>query len=176
MATKPLMLKGVINVDEEDSAGLLREWRREKQQLEDELRRVRTELGESMAERDKLQRAITILRRQLSPLHHALRAVFGEIELAIGEEDLSRPQPGQAMDGPAIPSANNSDPRWESYKTSFPGVAAQIIDALLAHPQMTYMQLKGLLRRDYNTIKTAAVKLKNAGAIVKEGTMCRLNR
>jgi hypothetical protein len=172
MATKPLTLKGIVDTEASDHSEEVRELRRDNQRLDEALRNVRNELGQAIAEKENLERSIRALRNQLGPLHHALRAVFGEIELAVGEEDLplhnSSPAPS------AQPATN--DLRWQSYKQQFPGAASQIIDALLAHDQMTYGQLKALLRRDYNTIKTAAGKLREAGAIVKEGTLCRLNR
>jgi hypothetical protein len=171
MATKPLTLKGIIDAEPGDHGEEVRQLRRDNQRLDEALRQVRNELGQAIAEKENLERSIRALRNQLAPLHHALRAVFGEIELAVGEEEVSAPRSAGAP-----VAANGADPRWESFKQTFPGVAARIIDALLAHQQMTYGQLKTLLRADYNTIKNAAARLKQAGAIVKEGTMCRLNR
>jgi hypothetical protein len=168
--------ENIIDVKEGVDSKELRELRAENRRLDEALRNVRNELGQAIADKQNLERSIQALRNQLSPLHRYLRALFGEIELAIGEEDSSRPQPSQAADGPATPAANNSDPRWESYKQTFPGAASRIIDALLAHPQLTYTQISKLIRSDYNTVKNAAAKLKQAGALVKDGTMCRLNR
>jgi hypothetical protein len=170
MSTKPLTLKGVIDVEDENE-GLLRQWRREKQQLEDEARALRSELENERAQREKLQRSIVILRRQLAPLHHSLRAVFGEIELAVGEEEFVPPAPS----GPAQPSSG-TDPRWESFKQTFPGAGARVIDALLAHQQMTITQLSALLKAHYDTVKGALYKLAKAGAVVKDGGQYRLNR
>jgi hypothetical protein len=171
MSTKPLTLKGVIDVEDEDD-GLLRQWRREKQQLEDEARALRSELENERAEREKLQRSIVILRRQLGPLHHALRAVFGEIEIAVGEEEFSA---APSASSPSVPQRGD-DARWQSYKNTFPGVGAKIIDALLAHDEMNYPQLSALLKHRYDTIKGAASKLLKAGALTKNGKAVRLNR
>jgi hypothetical protein len=165
MSTKPLTLKGVIDVEDENE-GLLRQWRREKQQLEDEARALRTSLDDMTAERDKLRTSVTALRRQLAPLHQALRAVFGEIELAVGEEDFAPASSGD----PASPrsSAAATDPRWESYKRNFPGVGAEIIDVLLAHGQMKMTHLGKLIKRDYSTVKKWVKALKDAGALIGE--------
>jgi hypothetical protein len=163
MSTKPLTLKGVIDVEDENE-GLLRQWRREKQQLEDEARALRSELENERAQREKLQRSIVILRRQLAPLHHSLRAVFGEIELAVGEEEFAPSGPSGAPGKPT----SGVDPRWESYKQNFPGAASEIIDALLAHGQMKLTHLSKLIKRDYSTVKTAVKKLRDAGALVGE--------
>jgi predicted transcriptional regulator len=163
MSTKPLTLKGVIDVEDEND-GLLRQWRREKQQLEDEARALRSELENERAEREKLQRSIVILRRQLAPLHHSLRAVFGEIELAVGEEEFA---PSTASGAPSQPRSA-TDSRWESYKRSFPGAGAEIIDALLAHGQIKMTHLAKLIKRDYSTVKKWVKQLKDAGAVIGE--------
>lgn len=170
MSSKPLTLRGIVEEPKDDRGGLLHEWRKEKQRLEEEILNLRRSLEDGQLESERMRRSVANLRQQLSPLHRALRSVFGEIELAVGEE-VAGPV------GISVASVhNNSDPRWESYKQTFPGVAARIIDALLAHPQLTYMQLKSVIRADYNSVKNAAAKLKQAGAIVREGNQCRLNR
>jgi len=167
MSSKPLMLEGLVKEAPRDDEG--HEWRKEKQQLEDELRLVRRELEDVTAEKEKAIRVIRNLRRQLEPLHRAVRAVFGEIELAIEEEET----PTVA----AIPrSEGNIDPRWQSYKNQFPGVAALLIDALLAHPDMSIPQLAALCHKAYNTVRDALYNLKKAGAVVSESGRYRLNR
>ena len=123
MATKPLTLKGIIDSGPDDHGEELRQLRRENQRLDETLRQVRNELGQAIADKENLERSIRALRHQLSPLHHALRAVFGEIELAVGEEEFRSAAAGAA---PASSSNNATDARWESYKQSFPGVAARI--------------------------------------------------
>lgn len=170
MSTKPLMLEGIVREEKSDE-GLLHKMRREQQRLEEEILSLRHELDDTNREKERLERTVRNLRSQLSPLHRALRAVFGEIELAIGEEEM-----GAAGNSSAPQHQPGSDARWESYKQQFPGVAARIIDALLTHQQMTYGQLKVFLKADYNTVKNAAARLREAGALVKEGTLCRLNR
>lgn len=169
MSAKPLFLNG-INEPSSDE-GLHRKWRKEKEQLEDKITDLERQIEQEKRESSRLLGTVHTLRQYLNPQYRALRILFGEIEVAVGEESA-----GAAASTPGQQPSNASDPRWESYKQTFPGVAARIIDALLSHQQMTYGQLKTLLRADYNTIKNAAAKLRQAGAVVKEGTMCRLNR
>jgi hypothetical protein len=171
MATKPLTLKGIITQPESDHSDEVRELRRDNQRLDEALRQVRNELGQAIAEKENLERSIRALRNQLAPLHHALRAVFGEIELAVGEEEVSGPRSSGAP-----VATNGADPRWESFKQTFPGVSAKIIDALLSHPQMTVLQLSTLIRAAYSTTKDAVAKLAKAGAVLRDGTSVRLNR
>jgi hypothetical protein len=165
------LLEGVEGEYLPEESGDLEELRERVSQLEDDLRREKAARLKAENENRSLIAAMEKLRQMLSPFHRLLRGVFGEIEVVIGPESAESRSPF-----PSASPSNANDPRWESYKQTFPGVAAQIIDALLSHQQMTYGQLKTLLRRDYNTIKNAAAKLRQAGAIIKEGTMCRLNR
>jgi hypothetical protein len=165
MATKPLTLKGIVKTDESDHSDELRELRRDNQRLDEALRQVRNELGEALAQKETLERTIRALRNQLSPLHHALRAIFGEIELAVGEEEFRPVSPG----APASAPNSRDDPRWESFKQTFPGIRARIIDALLVHDAMTISQLAGLLKASYNAVKDNLPALYKAGAVIKPG-------
>lgn len=160
---QPLALEGLVETKADRDSEELRQLRRENQRMDEELRNLRNELGQAQADKETLERGIRALRQQLSPLHRALRAVFGEIELAIGEEELSngggaRPQTG-----------SGTDPRWEHAKQNFPGVPSQIIDALLSQRELNLTQLAGYCRRDYSTIKRAAQVLSKAGLLAKEG-------
>lgn len=168
---QPLMLEGIAKrvASSGNDDGMLHEWRKEKQHLEEDLRLVRQQLEGVRAENEVLQRSMRNLRDSLSPLHRALRVVFGEIELAIGEESETASSPS----GSSIPTPGG-DARWESYKATFPGVPASMIDALMAHREMSYTQLAAFLRRDYNTVKNAAAKLQKAGAVVKDGPKGKL--
>lgn len=163
------MLDGLVTVEDKKSDGLLHEWRKEKQRLEEEVRNLRHDLDEAEAKNETLERSLRNLRQKLSPLHNALRAVFGEIELAVGEEAFSS-TPG------ATAAVNSSvDPRWESFKQTFPGHPARIIDALLSHREMTITQLSTLLKAHYDSVRKALSVLTKAGAIVKvEGGRYRL--
>lgn len=152
-----------------DESGDLEELRECVSKLEDELRREKATRVKAESQNNSLIGAMAELRRMLSPFARLLRAVNGEIEIAIG------PEAGQQSASP-FSAAAVGDPRWESFKSAFPGVPTRMIDALLSHGQMTYAQLAAVLHCHYDTVKAAGAKLQKAGAIVKEGTMCRLNR
>jgi|GEM_PF-5059743 len=166
MSSKPLILKGIVSEPVEHDDGLLREWRREKQQLEDDLRKTRRELEDVRLEKERMERSVKKLREVLTPLHHWLRALFGEIEFAVGAEEPPTPGNSSTANGRAV---SDTDPRWQSYKENFPGAPARIIDALLSHREMTLTQLSRLLKMDYTTAQKALSKLKAAGAVRKEG-------
>jgi hypothetical protein len=170
MSTKPLTLKGVIDVEDEND-GLLRQWRREKQQLEDEARALRSELENERAEREKLQRSIVILRRQLAPLHHSLRAVFGEIELAVGQEEFS--QPAAQVSSQERSSGGNSD-FWEKWKQKLGGKQADIIDALMGHPGMTTTAVSKAAACRATTASTLLSRLNGMNLVAKNGGLWRL--
>jgi len=149
----------------------LQSWRREKQRLEDEVRSLRRELEDAHNDRDRQARSIENLRLILSPLHRGLRALFGEIELAVGEADTP------ASSGVArTASPSDLDPRWQSYKNRFPGAAAQVIDALLIHGDMQQTPLSKLVGIHYETLRKAVAKLRDAGAVSVVGGVVSLKR
>lgn len=163
--TQPLMLEGVLKETQEADEGLLRKFRKEKQQLEDDLRDARQELDDLRADKERLDRSIRNLQQQLSPLHRALRALFGEIELAVGE-DTAVPMSVPAMPGAAQPAI---DPRWQSWKEKLPGRPAEMIDALLLHRDMSTRQLATALHCGKDAIYQAAHKLSQVGLISNVG-------
>jgi hypothetical protein len=170
MSSKPLLLEGNL-LPPPDDGKELRELRRQNQRLDEELRNVRNGLGQLKADKENLERSLRALQHQLSPLHRALRAVFGEIELAIGEEETVRMP---SVPGTAPAAASGNDPRWESYKQTFPGTGAKMIDALLVHQQMNVTNMATLLHADKRTIYKAGEKLRAAGAISFAGGMFSL--
>jgi hypothetical protein len=173
MVTKPLTLSGLVEpAAKAANDGILHELRREKQQLEEEILLVRRELDDAHALNEKLERSLRTLRKQLSPLHLALRAVFGEIELAVGQEDFA--PVSASSNSPAPPSG--FDPRWQSYKNNFPGAPAKIIDLLLEHPGLTLTQISKIAKMHYDTTKTAVRKLVEAGAVARVGNEVSLKR
>lgn len=155
MSAKPLLLEGVVDTPPPDD----RAWCQERQRLEDENRDLQRALEDSERERVRLERGVQSLRMILSPLHRGLKAIFGEIELAVGSE----PETAAPSGNHAAPSS--TDPRWQSYKNQFPGVPAAVIDALLMHGSMGMTNLAAFLKRAYGTTKNAAYKLKAAGAV-----------
>lgn len=157
--TQPLMLEGLAPEIHDD--GLVRELRKENQRLEDELRAARQELDDVRAEKERVERSVRVLRQQLSPLHRYLRALFGEIELAIGEEEFSAPVPS----GGGSQRESGVDPRWQSWKEKLPGAPAEMIDLLLLHKNMSTKALMTAMRRGKDTVYSAARKLNAAGLL-----------
>jgi hypothetical protein len=156
---KPLLLDGLVNTPAE-SDGLLQEWRREKQRLEEEILSLRHELDAARSHNEILERSLRALRSQLTPLHRALRAVFGEIELAVGEETFS------VASAAATPQqASSADPRWASWKEKLPGKPAEMIDLLLLHKTMSVKALMTAMRCGKDAIYQAAYKLGQAGLL-----------
>jgi predicted nuclease with TOPRIM domain len=154
MSTKPLTLKGVIDVDSEDHSEESRQLRRENQRLDEALRQVRNELGQAIAEKENLERSIRALRNQLGPLHHALRAVFGEIELAVGEEEFV---PARASGAPAQSGGNAPPDRWNAIKQRLTKKQAELIDVLLLQGRMNRTQCAKAIKSDYTFCRKSVV-------------------
>jgi hypothetical protein len=132
-------------------------------ELEDEVHDLREALTIANAETTHAKRdagrALTNLRRQLSPLYRALQDVFGELD-ATGVDE-------------AGPSPSAASPRtsavWESRKSRMPGGPAKIIDALLLHSEMNTQQLAIATGVHRNSIPAMIYKLNKAGLLNKNG-------
>lgn len=132
--------------------------------LREEVTDLRHALAEARASAARAQRdmqhAIAALRKQLTPLHLALKAVFGELDgagLGSTEADTGSSANGRTA---AI---------WDSWKSKFPGKPAQIIDALLLHGQMTQSQIAIAIRSDRRNVPPMIFKLNKAGLLQKNG-------
>ena len=168
MSTRPLTLEGFVDKGESDE---MRQLRRQNQRLDEELRNIRNELGQAQAEKANLERGLRVLRTQLSPLHRALRAVFGEIELAIGEEELC--PPGSS---PVVSAPSASHAVWESWKNKLGGKQAAFIQALLDHGEMTAVQLKVATHSGSSTVSETVRKLQDLGLVQKNGSQYSLKK
>jgi hypothetical protein len=169
MATpKPLMLEGIVTEQSDDPFDA--DLRKENARLGDQVLSLRREVEDLRRDKERLLRSIENLRSILSPLFRGLRALFGEIEIAAGEE-TAPPANGSVSAAP-----KTVEPRWQHFKNSFPGVPAAIIDALLIHEQMPMSHLAKLIGKHYDTVKTAAKKLREAGAAELDGGVLRLRR
>lgn len=135
--------------------------------LESELRAADLKTQQAQNDLETARAAIHTLRQQLSPLHRALKAVFGEIEMAIGDE----PERAEGSTGSQPPAANDRIAAvWQEWKQKLGGAAAKIITALLSHESADTTQLMILIgtpRRQ--TVHDAVFKLNNAGLINKNG-------
>lgn len=133
-------------------------------------RQLRRDLDDARLEtrraREDADRALSALRRQLSPLYRALQMVFGELDAA-GVTDT----PSVAAGASAAATVNSGDPRvqavWEKWKSHLPGYPARIIDALLIHGEMNTAQLAIAAGCKRQRISEGMVKLNKAGLINK---------
>jgi predicted nuclease with TOPRIM domain len=165
MATKPLTLSGIVEpTTKAASDGLLQEWRREKQRLEEELLSLRRELDDARIQNEKLERSLRTLRKQLGPLHHALRAVFGEIELAVGEEE-----PAPVASSTSQPGASPS--KWQAIRQKYSDSRiGDVVEILMLHGAMNQAQIAAALRTDASNVsKNIMPKIKALGLVVKNG-------
>jgi hypothetical protein len=148
-----LQLEG--RVQEDDYAELKAKLSRLERELRDsreENLRVRQEAKREVAQ---VEAAGKELRRILSPLHHALSVIFGELE--------NLPVSGQAS------AAAGTDPRWESWKQRLPGRPAEFIDLLLVHGSMTIKQFMAASHCGQNSAYQTVSKLGQAGVTVNVG-------
>lgn len=126
--------------------------------LEQEVERLEGDLGIARAEVAQLRkenaRAISALRRQLSPLYQALRQVFGEMDALGGEDPTEAPK---------------ADARWESWKKRLPGRPAEMIDLLLLHGSMSVKNLMAAMHCGKDAVYQAASKLGQAGVVTNNG-------
>lgn len=108
-------------------------------------------------------RALTALRRQLTPLYRALQAVFGELDSAgIGDDAASSPSSGPTPTDARVKAV------WDSWKSKM-GTSAKVIDALLLHGEMNTQQLAIACGVDRTTIPGYIMKLNKAGLLNKQG-------
>jgi hypothetical protein len=169
MSVKPLQIDGMVDVE---SSADSQTSRRDTQRLEDENRQLRRDLEDALSDKERLERTVRNLQTTLNPIHRAMSILFGEMDLAVGETPVGNAVGAQV----STAQANGNDPRWESYKKQFPGIPTEIIDALLAHPEMTMNQLATLLKHGYRTIWGATDQLKKAGAVIVGKTGVSLKR
>lgn len=144
----PLLLEG--NVDERDGTIAA---------LEQEVERLEGDLGIARAEvahlRKENARAVSALRRQLSPLHQALRQVFGEMD-ALGTDE-----PG---------SPDGKTDKWNVIKQRLTPRLREAVDILQLQGTMRRTQLATALKMDYsNCTKNVIGVLIRQGWVVDNG-------
>lgn len=133
-------------------------------------RQLRRDLDDAKIEarraREDADRALSALRRQLSPLYRALQMVFGELDAAGVADAVPVSTTGAAAAAAAV-----GDPRvqavWEKWKSHLPGYPARIIDALLIHGEMNTSQLAIAAGCKRQRISEGIVRLNKAGLINK---------
>lgn len=105
-----------------------------------------------------VERGVSQLREILSPMFSGLKMVFGEID---------------SMGVGSSPFSGGIDPRkaavWEDWKRKLGGKAADAIDALHIHGEMTHTQLKIHMKCGQQTVYDTVHRLNKAGIINKNG-------
>lgn len=151
------MAQALLGNGEDDREELVRRIENLEQDLEDARAATKRAREQSVA----ATRALGNLRRQLDPLHKALRAIFGELDAANIESSESND------------SQSSVSPRsaqvWESWKQRFGGGTAKVIDALLLHKEMNTTQLSIATGLHRTTIPALIFKLNKASLINKNG-------
>ena len=97
-----------------------------------------------------------MLRKELSGLYQALRAIFGEMDAA-----------GVAGTPSSVPPTTSAI--WESWKEQLPGAPAKLIDALLIHGEMNAVQLRVAMHCHINTVYETTAKMQKMGLLNKNG-------
>jgi hypothetical protein len=165
--SQPLLEEGeLINSGSDDLESL----RDRISQLEQELRQSRADSSKFRMNSETSTSAIVELRRQLGPLHRALRAVFGEIELATGRAGEEPFSPSAA---PTSRVFNNSEV-WDHWKQTMPGLPAKFIDSLLKHGPQTATALSISAPCHRANVAGVIHKLNKAGLIRKDGDVFSL--
>lgn len=116
--------------------------------------------------REDADRALSNLRRQLSPLYRAMQMVFGELDSA-GVVD--GPAPTAAPHSPAFGPDARIQAIWENWKSKMPGYPARIIEALLIQSDLNTAQLAIACGCKPQRISEGIVKLNKASLINKNG-------
>lgn len=119
--SSPLLLSTALPDDRDQQLASLR---RQLAQIDEALRLERIKTG-------AIEAGVRKLRSATAPLYHALQLIHGEIAAMRLDDD---PAPGVTM-----PAAKSD--AWVQWKQKLPGWPAKIIDALLAHGELSTAQI-----------------------------------
>lgn len=160
------LLEGLVQPDDSVLRHDLQDALNEVDRLNDEIRRARELNDQQGFELDKLRRIVSNLKQQLNPLHRALRAIFGEIDLA-GIEDSPAEIPNASG---ATPPTTKKSAIWETWKQRLPGMyPGKFIDALLEHGSLDATQLAIITGCHRSNVAKEIYKLNNANLLNKNG-------
>lgn len=165
MNTKPLLLESNNLTPADSGDNIIPQLRREIRDLEDEVAQANTRADSAERECALMRNAMTVLRRQLEPLHLALRSIFGELDVIPMSEVVRVP----------APSAGASAV-WETWKRKLGGKQAEFIQALLDHGEMTREQLRISTHSGQSTVDMVLSKLRNLSLIEKHGSKWALKQ
>lgn len=143
--------------------GEIKELREENKKLARALQdaNVRAERAE-----EDTARALTALRRQLTPLYRALQAVFGELDAAgVGDEVPSQTHSETAGNGRSA----REMALWADWKTQLPSVCSRVIDVLLLHSDLSVRQIMAAGKLGEQSVYKATSKLGQLKLIEKNG-------
>jgi FtsZ-binding cell division protein ZapB len=141
------------------------ELREENSQLRDELRATRQERDKLKGELASITSSVRAIRDQLTPLHRALRGLFGEIDFVAPPSSSASSIPPHYPVGTAGLRAE----AWETWKRKLGGKQAEFIQAFLDHGEMTQIQLKIATHSGTSTVPLILDKLQKLGLVSKNG-------
>jgi cell division septum initiation protein DivIVA len=146
------LLEGQIESPEQER---IRQLERENEDCRAEIDRLQLELKHA---KSSSVHAVSELRRQLEPLHNALKLLFGEIERVAPDDGSGRNS-----------KASEANPIWEAWKQRVGQTPAKVIDALLRHGELNTQQLAIATGLHRTTIPKAIYVLNKASLISKNG-------
>lgn len=137
--------------------------RRENRQLQKVIDDLEEQLGKQKKEIQRGQLAIQNLQAALSPVHRAMKAIFGEIEAVVPDFGVPGAQhPQHAPHGP-------QDAKWQPWIEKWKGTKkAVVIQTLLEHGPLTRTQLRSATESGWSTIDAVTAQLQNLSLITKE--------
>jgi predicted transcriptional regulator len=123
--------------------------------VHDDREELRERVSEMQAERDSARRELAALKKSIVAMTQAIAAVA-----RFAEND------------PATPSVDKS--KWDFLGKKIGGKAPEIIEMLLAQPEMTVTQLHKAVRCSYETARYTVRKMREAGIVVTNGSAVSL--
>lgn len=163
-------MQRLLNSPEPGERDLLR---KRIEELETEVAELKAQLAQANSRDTKAGIALSRLRRELEPLHVALRMVFGELDSANIPTDATRG--GGTDDGGG--RAPLDPAKWEPWKRKYPGKCADMIDCLLTYEGgLSRTQLAAFTKQDRGSgnYRANISKLNSAGLIEESGGKLRL--
>ena len=132
------------------------------QRLREDVQELTEDRDAARREAKTLRYATDELRRQLGPLHNALKAVFGELDTVPSSEN-------GASYSSAVPDKKTEE--WKLWIQKFgpDTLNARMISALLDHHQMTAEQLRVVMRCATNSVYNTITRLNKLGLLAKTG-------
>ena len=141
-----------------DQTRQINDLKAENDNLKDRVNELEAELRKERRKSEAVERGAAELRTILTPLYQGLGMIFAQIEAMGVNGNPSSPQQNSRIS--AV---------WESWKQKLGGKAADAIDALLLHGEMTHTQLKIHIQCGQQTVYDTVHKLNRAGIINKNG-------